>query len=111
MPAPDREHRPPRARMTGSERRHQLINVARSLFASTVELERRPEPVRAALLRLTQLFNMTGHPAISIPCGATGAGLPCGCQLVGPHGETGRLLDLAEALEPQITPESPSRDR
>ena len=33
MPAPDREHRPPRARMTGSERRHQLINVARSLFA------------------------------------------------------------------------------
>ena len=33
MPAPDGEHRPPRARMTGSERRHQLINVARSLFA------------------------------------------------------------------------------
>ena len=31
--APDREHRPPRARMTGTERRHQLINVARSLFA------------------------------------------------------------------------------
>ena len=33
MAAPDRGHRPPRARMTGSERRHQLINVARSLFA------------------------------------------------------------------------------
>ncbi|GFG83797.1 TetR family transcriptional regulator [Mycolicibacter algericus] len=29
----DRDGRPPRARMTGSERRHQLIDVARSLFA------------------------------------------------------------------------------
>jgi aspartyl-tRNA(Asn)/glutamyl-tRNA(Gln) amidotransferase subunit A len=74
------------------------------LFASTVEIEGRPEPVRAALLRLTQLFNMTGHPAISIPCGSTPAGLPCGCQLVGPHADTDGLLDLAEALEPHIGP-------
>ena len=33
MAAPERGSRPPRARMTGSERRHQLIDVARSLFA------------------------------------------------------------------------------
>lgn len=72
------------------------------LFASTVEIDHRPEPVRAALLRLTQLFNMTGHPAISIPCGTTPAGLPCGCQLVGLHADTAGLLDLAEALEPHI---------
>jgi AcrR family transcriptional regulator len=31
--APDKEVRAPRARMTGSERRHQLIGIARSLFA------------------------------------------------------------------------------
>lgn len=30
---PDKEVRSPRARMTGSERRHQLIGIARSLFA------------------------------------------------------------------------------
>jgi AcrR family transcriptional regulator len=30
---PDKEVRAPRARMTGSERRHQLIGIARSLFA------------------------------------------------------------------------------
>jgi AcrR family transcriptional regulator len=30
---PEKEVRPPRARMTGSERRHQLIDIARSLFA------------------------------------------------------------------------------
>jgi len=72
------------------------------LGASTVPTEAGPEPVRAALLRLTQLFNMTGHPAISIPCGTTPDGLPCGCQLVGPHGDTARLLDLAETLEPSV---------
>jgi len=33
MAAPESPQRPPRARMSGSERRHQLINVARSLFA------------------------------------------------------------------------------
>ncbi len=73
------------------------------LGASSVPVEFGTEPVRAAMLRLTQLFNLTGHPAISIPCGTTAAGLPCGCQLVGPHGHTLRLLDLAEALEPYIT--------
>ena len=31
--APDSQQRSPRVRMTGSERRHQLINIARSLFA------------------------------------------------------------------------------
>jgi aspartyl-tRNA(Asn)/glutamyl-tRNA(Gln) amidotransferase subunit A len=73
------------------------------LGAATVELDAGPVPVRSALLRLTQLFNLTGHPAISIPCGSTATGLPCGCQLVGPRGETRGLLDLAEALEPHIT--------
>jgi aspartyl-tRNA(Asn)/glutamyl-tRNA(Gln) amidotransferase subunit A len=70
--------------------------------ATSVPLESGMEPVRAALLRLTQLFNLTGHPAISIPCGRTDSGLPCGFQIVGPEGDTPRLLDLAEALEPLI---------
>ena len=33
MAAPEKEPRAPRARMTGTERRHQLIDIARSLFA------------------------------------------------------------------------------
>ncbi|BBY14430.1 TetR/AcrR family transcriptional regulator [Mycolicibacterium litorale] len=33
MAAPDKEVRPPRARMTGSERRQQLVEIAKSLFA------------------------------------------------------------------------------
>jgi aspartyl-tRNA(Asn)/glutamyl-tRNA(Gln) amidotransferase subunit A len=59
-------------------------------------------PVRALMLRLTQLFNVTGHPAISLPCGTTSAGLPCGLQLVGKIGATEALLEVAEAVERRL---------
>ncbi len=59
-------------------------------------------PVRALMLRLTQLFNLTGHPAISLPCGTTSAGLPCGLQLVGARGATEALLSVASAVEQQL---------
>jgi aspartyl-tRNA(Asn)/glutamyl-tRNA(Gln) amidotransferase subunit A len=52
---------------------------------------------RMALLRLTQLFNLTGHPAISLPIPSDG--LPVGLQLVGPRDWTDRLLDIAAACE------------
>ena len=53
---------------------------------------------RALTLRLTQLFDVTGHPAISVPCGTAG-GLPAGVQFAGRRGETERLLSLAAACE------------
>ena len=56
------------------------------------------ETTRALTLRLTQLFDVTGHPAISVPCGTAG-GLPAGVQLVGRRQETERLLALAAACE------------
>jgi aspartyl-tRNA(Asn)/glutamyl-tRNA(Gln) amidotransferase subunit A len=54
------------------------------------------------MLRLTQLFNLTGHPAISLPIGDTPAGLPCGLQLVGRANRTERLLAAAAACEPCV---------
>ena len=60
-----------------------------------------PETVRPLMLRQTQLFNLTGHPALSVPCGAAG-GLPAGVQLVGRRGRTAELLGLAAALEAAI---------
>jgi aspartyl-tRNA(Asn)/glutamyl-tRNA(Gln) amidotransferase subunit A len=72
------------------------------LGATSVDIEGRPEPVRAAMLRLTQLFNLSGHPAIALPCGRTSTGLPIGMQLVGRSSGTADLLDVAEALEDQI---------
>jgi amidase len=47
----------------------------------------------------TQLANLTGRPAISVPLHWTAAGLPLGVQLVGRLGADGLLLQLAAQLE------------
>ena len=44
---------------------------ATKLGAATVSVGGTEEPVRNITLRLTQLFNITGHPAITLPCGTT----------------------------------------
>jgi aspartyl-tRNA(Asn)/glutamyl-tRNA(Gln) amidotransferase subunit A len=69
------------------------------LGATTVNVAGTEEPVRNVMLRLTQLFNLTGHPAISLPCGRTAGGLPCGLQLAGPRMQTDALLAVALACE------------
>ena len=73
------------------------------LGASTVAVGEAVESVRSATLRLTQLFNLTGHPAVSIPCGVTADGLPGGLQLVGQTNGTADLVKLAAQLEPLVT--------
>jgi aspartyl-tRNA(Asn)/glutamyl-tRNA(Gln) amidotransferase subunit A len=70
--------------------------------AGSVTINGAPEPVRAMMLRLTQLFNITGHPAIALPCGRGADGLPRGLQLVGHRGSTERLLAIAATVERQI---------
>ena len=72
------------------------------LGTERVTVGRVSESVRALTLRLTQLFDLTGHPAISIPCGTDAAGLPVGVQLVGQRDRTQALLDLAAAHESVI---------
>ena len=67
--------------------------------AASVTVGGRAEPVRAMMLRLTQLFNITGHPAIALPCGRGTDGLPRSIQLVGHRGGTARLLAVAAAVE------------
>jgi aspartyl-tRNA(Asn)/glutamyl-tRNA(Gln) amidotransferase subunit A len=47
----------------------------------------------------TRLFNLTGQPAISVPCGLSTAGLPIGLQLAGrPFGDD-VVLAAAHAYE------------
>jgi aspartyl-tRNA(Asn)/glutamyl-tRNA(Gln) amidotransferase subunit A len=62
------------------------------------------EPVRNVMLRCTQAFNLSGHPVISVPCGATAEGLPVGAQLVGAAADTPGLLRVAGALERYLRP-------
>ena len=72
------------------------------LGAQTITIGGQSESVRALMLRQTQLFNVTGHPAISMPCGTTASDLPCGVQLVGKRNLTLALIQVALACEPQI---------
>jgi aspartyl-tRNA(Asn)/glutamyl-tRNA(Gln) amidotransferase subunit A len=72
---------------------------APKIGAETVRIGDGDQPVRAMMLRLTQLFNLTGHPAMSIQCGKTPEGLPVGLQLVGHHGRTDALIRVALACE------------
>jgi len=67
--------------------------------AATVSVDGVDQPVRATMLSRTQLFNITGHPAIALPAGRGPDGLPRSLQLVGERGRTERLLDVAAALE------------
>jgi amidase len=42
---------------------------------------------------------LTGHPAISVPCGFSEEGLPVGLQIVGRHHDDRGVLELAWAFE------------
>ena len=44
-------------------------------------------------------FNLSGHPALSIPCGFTTKGLPIGLQLVGPAFAEAQLFRIAHAYQ------------
>jgi len=70
--------------------------VAPPLGAETVAIDGISEPVRALMLRLTQPFNVSGHPAIVLPCGPAGS-LPVSLQLVGARSVA--LLDVAAGIE------------
>jgi len=86
-----------------------LAFPAPSLGSEHVVLGGQVVDLRSASLRLTQLFNLTGHPAISLPSGTNPGGLPCGTQLVGKRSETAALLELAARYELVIGPADPGR--
>jgi len=66
---------------------------------SHITLAGAQEEVRAVLLRFCRPANLWGAPAISIPCGATPAGLPIGMQWIGFEGRESILLRLAQEFE------------
>ena len=64
---------------------------------------------RPLLVRNTGLFNLTGLPAVSVPCG-NADGLPVGLQIAGRPWEEAVLLRLAAAVE-SATGNLPERGR
>ena len=79
-----------------------LAIPAPPIGAATMPVKGGPDAVRSLMLRCTQPFNLSGHPAISIPCGRTREGLPIGLQLVGHKGRTPALVQVALAAESAI---------
>jgi len=50
-------------------------------------------------MRSCYYVSVTGHPAISVPCGFSPEGLPVGVQIVGRHRDELGVLQLAHAFE------------
>ncbi|HEX8027581.1 MAG TPA: amidase [Vicinamibacterales bacterium] len=76
-----------------------LAVPAPPIGAVTMPVKGGADAVRTLMLRCTQPFNLSGHPAISLPCGRTRDGLPIGLQLVGHKGRTPALVQAALAAE------------
>ena len=75
------------------------IPIEERLF-EPIEIEgRKADSVRKAWYPYTHPFNLTGHPAVTLPCGFHSDGLPMAIQLVGRRGEDARLLRVAALFE------------
>jgi len=75
------------------------LPIASNLF-DPVEIDGTTLPeVRAAWFPYTMPWNLTGHPAITLPTGLDADGLPLAVQLVGRFRDDAGLLGLAAVLE------------
>jgi aspartyl-tRNA(Asn)/glutamyl-tRNA(Gln) amidotransferase subunit A len=75
------------------------LPIEQDLFG-TIEIDGRPyDSVRPHWFPWTMLFNMTGHPAISLPCGFGRDGLPIGLHLVGRFRADAELLRVSALFE------------
>jgi aspartyl-tRNA(Asn)/glutamyl-tRNA(Gln) amidotransferase subunit A len=75
---------------------------ASPLGQDPVDVAGSSERVLLALTRFNRLFSVTGFPAISVPCGLTGARLPAGLQLAGRPFDEERVLRAARAYEREV---------
>ena len=69
------------------------------LGCSEVEVDGRTVPYVPSVGTFTPPWNLTGMPAVSIPCGFSAEGLPLGLQLAGRPLEDGVVLRLAHAYQ------------
>ncbi len=73
--------------------------AAPAVGTGEVEINGQRQPLRPSLIRFTRPFNLTGHPAASVPCGLTPEGLPVGLQIVGRPFDEATVLRVADAYQ------------
>ncbi len=62
--------------------------------------EKTEDPLEMYLADIyTVTLNLAGVPGLSMPCGFSREGLPIGCQLVAPHFQEAKLLQVANIYE------------
>jgi aspartyl-tRNA(Asn)/glutamyl-tRNA(Gln) amidotransferase subunit A len=102
-----------RARQAFAEEMESLLERVDALLTPTVPLVAprvadlgqpllvagREEEARLALLRLTFPFNISGQPALTVPCGFSGDGLPIGLQIAGRRFDEATILRLGHAYQ------------
>jgi len=76
-----------------------LVTPTTSSTASRIEDELSASGREVHIHRLTCPFNLTGQPAISLPCGFDSQGLPVGLQIVGRRFDEETVLRVAHAYE------------
>lgn len=77
--------------------------IARLFKNSLIALTKEEASKNLAKTPFTQLANLTGQPAMSVPLHWTQDGLPCGTQFIAPFGDESTLFKLAAQLE-QVQP-------
>lgn len=75
-----------------------LLLPTTPVSAPPIEGARALEAARQ-LTRFTSAFNLTGLPALSIPCGLTAAGLPIGVQIVSKAWGEAQVLQAGQAFQ------------
>jgi amidase len=84
-----------------------LLPTTATTAVSTGQIDGRTEPFDMhrwnqdsyGYAPFTEIFNVTGQPAISLPLAVSSTGLPIGVQLAAPMGEDARLLTVSAWFE------------
>ncbi len=84
--------------------------IAPKIGSTEVSIDSFSEPAGNAITRYTSFFNMTGHPAITFPCGMHSEGLPMAAQLIGRHYQDEVLLAVAQQIECELGFSMPKPD-
>lgn len=79
-------------------------NTAPKIGQATVSVNGVERDTRLLTTRCARSINMLGLPALAMPCGKDGAGLPVGMQLVGRKDAEGLLFRVGAAVEDAMSP-------